>query len=220
MAIAQGHGWADGDFGRLRASNTDRERAVDVLKAAFAEGRLTKDEYDDRIANVFASRTYADLAALTSDLPAGPLGTMSSSDAPMYVARRGRNAIAVASLVLGLAQPFTLAIDGDPRHRLRLRRAAADPPDRRVGYGHGNHRIGFRLARRGVLDFARDHRHRCPRRSGPPFSLTLKMRSAGRAAADPGHRGWSGSVSAVWVRRPGCLLVRWGQGQRRGGGRE
>jgi DUF1707 SHOCT-like domain/Domain of unknown function (DUF4190) len=114
MAVAQGDGWADGDFGRLRASNTDRERAVDVLKAAFAEGRLTKEEYDDRIANVFASRTYAELAALTSDVPAGSLGTRSPSDAPMYLARRGRNGIAVASLVLGLAQPFTLATTAIP----------------------------------------------------------------------------------------------------------
>jgi len=114
MAVGQGHGWRDGDLGRLRASNTDREQAVDVLKAAFAEGRLSKDEYDDRIANVFASRTYAELAALTSDIPVGPLGTISPSDAPLYLARGGRNANAVASLVLGLAQPFTLATTAIP----------------------------------------------------------------------------------------------------------
>jgi hypothetical protein len=47
-----------------------------VLKAAFAEGRLDQDEYNDRVGLVHESRTYAELAALTADLPVGPLGTL------------------------------------------------------------------------------------------------------------------------------------------------
>ena len=47
---------------------------MDVLKAAFGEGRLTKEEFDSRSARVLAARTYADLAALVADLPAGPAG--------------------------------------------------------------------------------------------------------------------------------------------------
>jgi hypothetical protein len=62
--------------GQLRTSQADRERAADVLKAAFAEGRLDQDEYTDRVGLVHASRTYAELAELTADLPVGPLGTM------------------------------------------------------------------------------------------------------------------------------------------------
>ncbi len=58
--------------GRLRASHADREQVVDVLKAAFVQDRLTKDEFDDRVGQALASRTYADLAALTADLPAQP----------------------------------------------------------------------------------------------------------------------------------------------------
>ncbi len=57
--------------GRLRASHADREQVVDVLKAAFVEGRLTKDELEARAGRAFASRTYGELAALTADLPAG-----------------------------------------------------------------------------------------------------------------------------------------------------
>jgi hypothetical protein len=57
--------------GRLRASHADREQAIDTLKDAFVQGRLTKDEFDSRVGDVLASRTYADLAALTADLPAG-----------------------------------------------------------------------------------------------------------------------------------------------------
>jgi len=42
-----------------------------VLKAAFVQGRLAKDEFDLRVGEALASRTCADLAALTADLPAG-----------------------------------------------------------------------------------------------------------------------------------------------------
>jgi Domain of unknown function (DUF1707) len=52
----------------LRTSHADREQAIDVLKAAFVQGRLTKDEFDLRVGQVFASRTYADLGALTADV--------------------------------------------------------------------------------------------------------------------------------------------------------
>src|SRR5260370_28853611 len=58
--------------GRWRASHADREQVVGVLKAAFVQGRLTADELDERIGQALAARTYADLAALTTDLPADP----------------------------------------------------------------------------------------------------------------------------------------------------
>jgi hypothetical protein len=57
--------------GRLRASHADRERVIETLKAAFVQGRLAKDEFDARVGQVFASRTYAELATVTGDLPAG-----------------------------------------------------------------------------------------------------------------------------------------------------
>jgi hypothetical protein len=62
-AVAAGHG-------HLRASHADREHVIDVLKAAFVQGRLTKDELDLRVSQTLTSRTYADLATLTADLPA------------------------------------------------------------------------------------------------------------------------------------------------------
>ena len=57
--------------GRLRVSHADRERAIEVLKAAFVQDRLTKDEFDARVGQALASRIYADLTATTADLPAG-----------------------------------------------------------------------------------------------------------------------------------------------------
>ena len=56
--------------GHLRAAQADREQAVTVLKAAYAQGRLTKDELEARVGQAFGSRTYAELAALTADIPA------------------------------------------------------------------------------------------------------------------------------------------------------
>jgi Domain of unknown function (DUF1707)/Domain of unknown function (DUF4190) len=108
-AAAGGYGYGTG---QLRASTADRERAIDVLKAAFAEGRLTKEEYDERTGKVFGSRTYAELGALTSDLPVGPLGTLpvppspSAGPAayhgpvyPMLPPHRPVNGLAVVSLI-------------------------------------------------------------------------------------------------------------------------
>jgi hypothetical protein len=60
--------------GRIRASHADRGHVLDVLKAAFVQGMLAKDEFDMRVGQTFASRTYAELAALTADIPAGLIG--------------------------------------------------------------------------------------------------------------------------------------------------
>src|SRR5690348_7067633 len=54
----------------LRASRADRERVIDLLKAAFVQGRLDRDEFDARIGQAVASRTYGELAAVTAGIPA------------------------------------------------------------------------------------------------------------------------------------------------------
>jgi hypothetical protein len=60
--------------GRLRASLADRDQAIDVLKVAFVQGRLTMDEFDARIGQVLTSGTQAELAVVTADIPAGLAG--------------------------------------------------------------------------------------------------------------------------------------------------
>jgi Domain of unknown function (DUF1707) len=60
--------------GRLRASHADREHVLRVLNAAFVQGLLTKDEFDTRVGQTFASLTYAGLDTVTADLPAGLIG--------------------------------------------------------------------------------------------------------------------------------------------------
>lgn len=57
---------------QLRAGHTDRDEVIEVLKGAFVDGRLTKDEFGARAGRALAARTRADLTALIDDLPPLP----------------------------------------------------------------------------------------------------------------------------------------------------
>jgi Domain of unknown function (DUF1707) len=56
----------------LRASHADRDQVVEVLRVAAGDGRLSAEELDDRLERALTARTYAQLAALTADLPVTP----------------------------------------------------------------------------------------------------------------------------------------------------
>lgn len=68
----------------LRASHDDRDQAVEVLRVAAGDGRITAEELDERVGAALTARTYGELAALISDLPATPgsLPLGSSAGAP------------------------------------------------------------------------------------------------------------------------------------------
>ena len=138
------------DYGHLRTSRADRERAVDVLKAAFAESRLDQDEFASRVDDALSAHTYAELAALTADLPVGPLGTLPSHSVQPAIraagpgrrpaAGRGRaDPLPIVALLLGMATwiypltPITMA----PAAILGLIAVArADPANgRSIGLG-------------------------------------------------------------------------------------
>ena len=93
----------------MLAAAADRDRTMDVLKAAFTEGRLTKGEFDERTGRVLGARTYADLYALVADLPVGPGGPMAPAPyqagyyQPLNI--RKSSGFAVGSLVCGIV-PF------------------------------------------------------------------------------------------------------------------
>jgi Domain of unknown function (DUF1707) len=53
----------------VRASDAEREQAAELLRAGYADGRLTRDELDERLAAGYAAKTRADLRGLTGDLP-------------------------------------------------------------------------------------------------------------------------------------------------------
>jgi DUF1707 SHOCT-like domain len=67
MTGSQGPAAAGRDL--LRASHAEREQAIESLKDAFVDGRLTMDELDARAGRALAARTCAELAVLTADLP-------------------------------------------------------------------------------------------------------------------------------------------------------
>ena len=109
--------------GHLRASHADREQVINVLKAAFVQGRLAKDELHARVDQTFASRTYAELAAITADLPAGlarpePVRRPARGEGERPVARPGP-VIGVATGLyagvwpLALLVPWPQGADGD-----------------------------------------------------------------------------------------------------------
>jgi hypothetical protein len=56
------------ETGHLRASHADRDQVVDLLKDAYAQGRLTRDELDGRVGQALAATTCGQLTALTADL--------------------------------------------------------------------------------------------------------------------------------------------------------
>jgi Domain of unknown function (DUF1707) len=89
--------------GYLRASHADREQVIDVLKAAFVQGRLTKAELDARAGQAFAARTYADLAALTADVPAGLADAAPAGRAARAPARPPMSNAAKAGICVAIA---------------------------------------------------------------------------------------------------------------------
>jgi hypothetical protein len=90
-----------GNYGPIRATDADRDSVHTVLQAAYADGRLTWDEFESRSATLMAAKTYDQLGALTVDLrqpvpyrqgyqPGGP----------------HTNTLAVLSLCFGVGQVF------------------------------------------------------------------------------------------------------------------
>ncbi|MEV7285457.1 DUF1707 and DUF4190 domain-containing protein [Streptomyces sp. NPDC093252] len=115
----------------MLASHADRERAVDVLRAGFGEGRLQQAELEKRIERAYAARTVGELALLVADLPQGPvpmqamppMQPMPMMPPPMmYQVPRTflpapappTNGKAVGSMVLGVLTTMTFGVTGLP----------------------------------------------------------------------------------------------------------
>jgi hypothetical protein len=99
------------DRGRLAAADADRESVIGKLTAAYVYGLVTKDEFDTRVGQTFAARTYAELAMVTGDIPAGlapappPLRPAPAQASPLVAANvpAGDRAIMATAMVAGLA---------------------------------------------------------------------------------------------------------------------
>lgn len=116
-----GHGpqaWPGWGGAVMLASHADRERAVDVLRAGFGEGRLEKGEFDQRIERAYAARTVGELALLVADLPQGPLPQpVPVTPVPrtfLPLPRPRTNAKAVGSAVCGVLCVVSFGLTGIP----------------------------------------------------------------------------------------------------------
>ncbi|MEY9993519.1 hypothetical protein ABIE67_005551 [Streptomyces sp. V4I8] len=116
-----GHGpqaWPALGSPAMLASHADRERAVDVLRAGFGEGRLDKSEFDQRIERAYTARTVGDLALLVADLPQGPMPQPAPFTpvprAFLAVPRPQTNAKAVGSAVCGVLCLVSFGLTGIP----------------------------------------------------------------------------------------------------------
>jgi hypothetical protein len=89
-----------GGQGRLRASHADREQVIGMLKTAFVQGRLDRDEFDLWVGRALASRTCADLAALTADIPARLTKARPLEPARESVSKKAVVALAFATAAL------------------------------------------------------------------------------------------------------------------------
>jgi hypothetical protein len=72
----------------LRAADVDRQAVAAALGRHMSDGRLTVEEYDERLAQAYAARTYGELGALLADLPAGQVARPATAPVPGPVAQR------------------------------------------------------------------------------------------------------------------------------------
>jgi uncharacterized protein DUF1707 len=80
----------------ILASNIERDAATRRLQAAFAEHRLTDDEFDKRIRQALTARTTAELDGLTADLPAAAPALVVTT---AHGSKPGRFAVALKSSI-------------------------------------------------------------------------------------------------------------------------
>jgi hypothetical protein len=99
----------------MLTATADRERTMDVLKAAYGEGRITKEEFELRASRAMSARTYAQLAGVVADLPAGPhLGIMPYQPGYYPAINTPTSGLAIGSLVCGILELFTLGFAAIP----------------------------------------------------------------------------------------------------------
>lgn len=110
----------------LRAGDQDRDGTISRLREAFAEGRLTQDEFDGRMGQAAIAKAMGDLAALTADLPPAQATTpvpvtpanaeVAELDEERDKLRKGWEAWAGVSLMVNVIWLGTWITEGDPSY--------------------------------------------------------------------------------------------------------
>jgi hypothetical protein len=87
---------------KIRASDHDRQQVVDRLGDALASGRLTMDEYVERMGHAYQAVTYGDLAPLCADLPAGSPPALQGGTRPVKAPAAWPGGVALRGMLAGL----------------------------------------------------------------------------------------------------------------------
>jgi hypothetical protein len=94
----------------MRAGHADREHVINELKAAFVQGRLDQDELGERAGRAVTARTYAELDALTADIPAPASASTAGVSSPgRTLARAAKRAAICLLAAAALAEAAFLA---------------------------------------------------------------------------------------------------------------
>jgi Domain of unknown function (DUF1707) len=170
--------------GHLRAAHADREHVIDLLKAAFVAGRLTTDELGARTGQALTARTYAELAALTADIPAGPPAARRlrqparPRNGPARTPGARNAAIASASSMVGTVLFFGYGVHLDDHDTLTW-----------LGLAFFAFVMGLMLAVGAIVELRRSRRQRPPRPGQGGQSPTRQRHgSTGHDASRPGPR--------------------------------
>ncbi|HUJ07479.1 MAG TPA: DUF1707 and DUF4190 domain-containing protein [Streptosporangiaceae bacterium] len=138
-----------GSYGQMRATDADRDSVHEVLQAAYADGRLTWEEFDARSTALMQAKTYDELTALTADLYRPAPYTGPPQPPVPYQMRPPTNQMAVISLSFGIGQlllPFVgglVAIIAGHKARSEIRRTGES--------GDGMAVVGLTLGYVGVI---------------------------------------------------------------------
>lgn len=108
--------------GSVRIGDRERDEAAHALGEHFASGRLERDEYDERLSQVFAARTWSDLMPIFGDLPAPRPGQPAATAWPARTPRPSRPRrlpmfpvlviLVAAAAIAGNAWVFWLGLGG------------------------------------------------------------------------------------------------------------
>jgi lipopolysaccharide export LptBFGC system permease protein LptF len=102
---------------RIRTSDADRDQVTARLRDHYAEGRLTRDELDERITATLSAKTFGELRRVLADLPGSmvtpamaspPLAMAASEPGRIYRHRHGPRVLPLLLIALG----FTLLVSG------------------------------------------------------------------------------------------------------------
>jgi hypothetical protein len=190
----------------MKASHSDRDQVVDILRDASADGRLTGEELDERVGAALSARTVGELADLTRDLPVPAVETVPATTTADVVVADQRFGTLQRVGVWHVPRRFEIKmVGGDVRLDFAEAVSAHGELELHVEVGFGGDLVlitkpGVSVETEGVKVRMGDIKIRTPR-SDANAPVTLRVKVSGRVSGD------------VIVRYPRRTLGQWVRGE-------